>query len=106
MHNSKTNLTFSDPIEKESEKKIEDLEQEKGAMDVHVKVVHAFESVLSTPVKQKYEQPINEKYDVTGISPGYDTYKLLKSKVKPRETADDVEPSISNQSETANCAKH
>ena len=70
-------------------------------MDVNEKVFHAFESVLSTLVKRKYERRINEKYDVTGFSPGYDTYKLLKSKVKQRGTADDVEPSTSSSTNQA-----
>ncbi|KAH3810614.1 hypothetical protein DPMN_139007 [Dreissena polymorpha] len=56
-----------DPIGKESDKKIEDLEQENGAVDVNEKVFHAFERVVSTSVKQKYEQRINEKYDATGV---------------------------------------
>ncbi|KAH3801198.1 hypothetical protein DPMN_154845 [Dreissena polymorpha] len=97
----KTNYTFSEPIEKKSDKNNEDLGQEKGAVDVHEKVFHVFESVLSTPVTRKYEQRINEKYDVTGVFRVYDKYKLLKSKVKPRETADDVEPSTSSSTNQA-----
>ena len=42
----------------------------RGALD-------ALESVLSTPVKHKYRQRIEEKYDVSGKSPVFDTYKKL-----------------------------
>lgn len=33
-------------------------------------------------VKQKYEKRLAGNFDIEGISPGYDTYVLLKSKVK------------------------
>ena len=46
--------------------------------------------MLSTPVKQKYENRLQEGYNVKGISPGYNTYVILKSKVTSQSIPDET----------------
>lgn len=68
--------------------------------DVNEEVFNAYASVLSTPVKQKYETRLQENFDIKGISPGYDTYVLLKSKAKVKGTSDeDIQPGSSTDNQ-------
>ena len=48
----------------------------KGALE-------ALESVLSTPVKEKYRERMEENYDVVGMSPTFDAYRKLALKARP-----------------------
>jgi hypothetical protein len=41
-----------------------------------------YNTVISTPVRERYERREEEGYDVEGISPGYDVYKKLKRNLK------------------------
>jgi len=43
-------------------------------------------SVLSTPVKARYQERIAEKYDVDGASPVFDTFKRLTEKAHMNNT--------------------
>lgn len=80
----KTGLIFN-PDDEETEK--ETVQSEAGPSEptenesISVKVFNTYVSVLTTPAKEKYHKRQEEGKDVQGVSPGYDTYVLLKSKV-------------------------
>ncbi|KAH3711977.1 hypothetical protein DPMN_071654 [Dreissena polymorpha] len=89
-----TNLTFRES-EKESilsvyEKETESRSLSEVQISVHEQVFSAYESVLSTSVKQKYENRLQAGYNVKGISPGYNTYVILKSKVTSQSIPDET----------------
>ena len=46
----------------------------------------ALESVLATPVRDKYSKRIEEGYDIAGASPLFDAYKKLHTKVSSQKT--------------------
>ncbi|KAK3096946.1 hypothetical protein FSP39_005022 [Pinctada imbricata] len=53
----------------------DEIKNARGALEV-------FQSVLSTPKKQLYNQRVQENYDLVGMSPGFDTYKALVKKAQ------------------------
>ncbi|XP_056003489.1 uncharacterized protein LOC130049641 [Ostrea edulis] len=63
-------------------------EQISGTKDINeeekMKIAfEAFQSVLTTPVRDKYEERLREGYDVEGKSPGFDAYRKLHKKSRP-----------------------
>lgn len=44
--------------------------------------LEALKSVLATPTRRKYENRIDEEYDIEGVSPGFDIFKKLHNKAK------------------------
>lgn len=42
-----------------------------------ISALDVFGSVLTTPTKAQYKECIAENYNVTGVSPGFDTYNKL-----------------------------
>ena len=48
--------------------------------------LQALDSVLTTPVRDKYSKRIEEGYDIEGASPLFDAYKKLHSKVSCQKT--------------------
>ncbi|KAH3704678.1 hypothetical protein DPMN_079738 [Dreissena polymorpha] len=87
-------MTFShsekDSILSVYEKETESRSLSEVQISEHEQVLSAYESVLSTPVKKKYENRLQEGYNVKGISPGYDTYVILKSKVTSQSIPDET----------------
>ena len=57
------------------ETETEESKNARGALEV-------FKSVLSTPVKERYRQRIDEHYDLVGLSPAFDAYKKLYDKCR------------------------
>ncbi|KAJ8304426.1 hypothetical protein KUTeg_018009 [Tegillarca granosa] len=72
----KTNLTFTEPESSTSRstatepeiQPVKDQANPQPSTDVNEEVFKAYESVLSTPVKQKYERRLEEKFDIKDVS--------------------------------------
>ncbi|WAQ95774.1 hypothetical protein MAR_028464 [Mya arenaria] len=69
------------------------VEEEKAVVVVHQEELHetarakgalsVFEETLATPVRDKYNNRIEEGYDMEGISPCFDVYRKLHKKAHP-----------------------
>lgn len=99
----KTGLTFNladdDQTEiVQHEPKKAGTSEQAGSQDINEKVFNTYVSVLKTPVKEKYKKRQEKGYNVQGVSPGYDTYVLLKSRALSEGTT--VE--LSNKEHSSN----
>lgn len=94
----KTGLTFNpddEQTENDSKQKEAESSHHVESQSINEKVFNTYVSELKTPVKKKYMKRQEEGYNVHGVSPGYDTYVLLKSKVNSEQAT--VEQSISQE---------
>lgn len=94
----KTALTFDTEIEKKSTS-TSDGQKKTQTVDsntIDEQVFNAYASVLKTPIRQKYLRRQEEGYDIEGASPGYDTYLLLKSKIKSSKVPTLTETPVSS----------
>ena len=85
----KPGLTFSSPKAMESEQQSSETTttttQKAPISNKASCALEAFEEVLSTPVRTKYQARIEEGYDIVGESPCFDVYRKLHDKAKTEE---------------------
>ncbi|WAQ99701.1 JERKL-like protein, partial [Mya arenaria] len=80
----KPGLTFSGKSLVEEEKAVVVVHQEELHETARAKgALSGFEETLATPVRDKYNNRIEEGYDMEGISPCFDVYRKLHKKAHP-----------------------